>query len=241
MVASFVSHARRHVVAYAALFVAMGGSAYAAGAAIPGPDGVIHSCYQKQRGNLRVVPVGKRCAKSETALSFNQRGARGSRGSTGAPGAQGSQGNTGATGAQGSLGNTGATGAQGVPGPFPQGNMPSGETLRGLWDLGATAAAGGSFLENDITFDYQFASAPTANFIAVGATPPVACPGSATDPEAAPGNLCVYEVSTGNAATPSVCSTTLCTGATRWGAYVRTTSSTAGDFWARGVWAATSP
>ena len=43
-------------------------------AAIPGSDGVIHGCYQKKRGTLRVVKQGKRCKGSEKALAWNQQG-----------------------------------------------------------------------------------------------------------------------------------------------------------------------
>lgn len=42
------------------------------------------------------------------------------------------------------------------------------------------------------SFAFPLASKPSVNFVAIGATPPAACPGTATNPEAAPGNLCVY-------------------------------------------------
>ena len=90
------------VVALVALFVALGGAGYAAVRSIPGPDGKIHSCYQKTNGNLRVVPAGKRCLKRERALAFNQRGPEGKPGAQGSQGTQGPQGLQGATGAAGS-------------------------------------------------------------------------------------------------------------------------------------------
>ena len=61
------------------------GGAFAARAAIPGPDGVIHGCYA-HNGQLRVIKSGQWCKKSETALDWNQKG------SPGSPGAQGQQG-----------------------------------------------------------------------------------------------------------------------------------------------------
>ena len=61
------------------------GGAFAAHAAIPGSDGVIHGCYA-HNGQLRVIESGQWCKKSETALNWNQKG------SPGSPGAQGQQG-----------------------------------------------------------------------------------------------------------------------------------------------------
>ena len=46
-------------------------------AAIPGNDGVIHGCFKKTGGQLRLVDAGKKCANTEKAIAFNQRGRRG--------------------------------------------------------------------------------------------------------------------------------------------------------------------
>jgi len=112
-------------------------------AAIPDSSGVIHGCYQKNVGNLRVIDAGGSCRPSEIAISWSQTGP------PGAPGPQGPKGDTGATGPQGPAGpqgpvgppgpqgpqgptgDTGATGPQGLTGP--QG--PKGDT-------GATGPAG---------------------------------------------------------------------------------------------------
>ena len=84
-----------------AVFMVLGGGAYAA-TTIPGHDGVIHGCYQKQKGSLRVIPTGKKCQKkSEIAISWNQKGIPGSPGSAGAPGANGAPGVAGVPGAPG--------------------------------------------------------------------------------------------------------------------------------------------
>lgn len=82
-----------NLMATIALFVALGGGAYAAISSIPGGDGVIHSCYQSKGGGLRVVAAKKKCSRGEHALSWNQ---------VGRPGRQGNQ---------------GIQGVQGVPGP----------------------------------------------------------------------------------------------------------------------------
>ncbi len=68
-------------------------------AAIPGHDGIIHACYQKQGGGLRVIDLSKpgfagKCRKSEKSLSWNQKG---SPGIPGPPGMSGPQGPAGAS------------------------------------------------------------------------------------------------------------------------------------------------
>lgn len=82
------------IVAIVAVFVAASGLAVAA---IPSRNGVIHACYKKTGGALRVVSGGK-CAKGSRALAWNQRGLTGGRGATGPPGSTGPQGTPGAKG-----------------------------------------------------------------------------------------------------------------------------------------------
>ncbi len=53
--------------------LALVGVGYAA-AGIPGPDGVIHACYDRTNGNLRVVPSGTDCRTGELPLQWNQVG-----------------------------------------------------------------------------------------------------------------------------------------------------------------------
>jgi hypothetical protein len=67
-----LDYVRRHVVAFAALFVALGGGAIAA---IPDSGGVIHACY-KRNGQVRIIDpgAGDTCAKPETSLAWNQAG-----------------------------------------------------------------------------------------------------------------------------------------------------------------------
>jgi hypothetical protein len=97
-----------NVMATIALFIALGGGAYAAVSSIPGPDGVIHGCYAKRRGNLRLVPSGRRCTRSERAIAFMEMGP---------PGPKGSRGSQGAKGTAGTKGTTGIKGEQGPAGP----------------------------------------------------------------------------------------------------------------------------
>jgi hypothetical protein len=70
------SHARRNLVAYAALVAALaaiGGVAYSS---IPDPQGVIHGCYDNTTGALRVIDTGGSgvCRGGETVLDWNQQG-----------------------------------------------------------------------------------------------------------------------------------------------------------------------
>ena len=92
-------------IAAAALLV-VAGVAYAT---IPDSGGVIHGCYARSGGSLRVIDASvTNCSKSETALGWNVQGQ---------PGPQGPQGQQGATGAQGPAGPQGAPGPQGPAGP----------------------------------------------------------------------------------------------------------------------------
>jgi hypothetical protein len=68
------------VVATAALVVALAGVTYAA---IPGPDGTVHTCYDV-RGALHVIDSDATCdtKNGETALNFSQKGPAGPPGQT---------------------------------------------------------------------------------------------------------------------------------------------------------------
>jgi hypothetical protein len=89
------------VVATLALFVALGGGAWAASTGLIGPSGVIHGCAPRHGGSLSVVKSGKRCGHGQVAINFNQKGPQGSRG---AQGIQGPKGDTGGQGAPGTSG-----------------------------------------------------------------------------------------------------------------------------------------
>ena len=103
----------RLLLATTALLALAAGMAYAA---IPDSNGVVQACYQKVNGQLRVIDTSKggNCNASENALSWNQTGPPGAKGTTGAKGATGGKG---ATGPPGANGTNGAKGATGPPGP----------------------------------------------------------------------------------------------------------------------------
>jgi hypothetical protein len=107
-------HARlsyANVMSSIAVCVALGGGAYAVGAAT-GARNVLHACVARHGGQLRVVKRASAChRRTERAIALNRRGPAGVPGVPGAPGVPGGAGATGAPGA------TGETGPQGPPGP----------------------------------------------------------------------------------------------------------------------------
>jgi len=110
-----------------------GGFAYAA---VPDSSGVIHACYNKETGRLRVTDSQnhkiKVCAPNESALNWNQAGQKGDRGATGLQGIQGPKGDAGAQGIQGPKGDPGAQGIQGPKGDPGVKGDPGAQGMQGL-------------------------------------------------------------------------------------------------------------
>lgn len=163
-------HIRRHlsyanVASTLALVFAMGGGAYAA--LSPVRDGVIHTCFRKSNGAVRVVRAGARCGRRERALAFNQRGPVGPRGATGA------QGPTGKTGATGKTGRTGAAGRSVTSATLGVGNAscPSGGSS-------FTTASGTTFTCNGVAT--SFASVDATATLAASRGVTAVQPGSGT-------------------------------------------------------------
>src|SRR3954453_6000884 len=93
MIGSVRAHLRQNVVAYLALFVALGGTGAFAATVLVSPDGTISGCVTKKgkhKGALRVVKPGAHCKRNERAIAFNQRGQPGATGETGQQGEPGS-------------------------------------------------------------------------------------------------------------------------------------------------------
>jgi hypothetical protein len=97
----------------AAILVA--GAAYAT---IPDNNGVIHACYAKSGGTIRVIDssVTNCKASSETSLSWNRQGPVGPAGPAGPVGATGATGPAGPAGPAGVAGPAGPAGPAGAPG-----------------------------------------------------------------------------------------------------------------------------
>lgn len=106
------------VVTAVAVLAIGGGVAYAT---VPGAGGVIHGCYAKLGGAMRVVDNGT-CRATENPLSWNQMGQQGPQGLQGPQGPQGAKGDAGPQGPQGPAGDQGPKGDTGSAGPTgPQG------------------------------------------------------------------------------------------------------------------------
>ena len=92
--------ARRIIVCAVALSAAGAGIAYAT---IPDSAGVIHGCYQKDVGTLRVIDpsTGDTCRASESPISWSQTGPAGPQGPQGLPGTPGQNGTPGKNGKDG--------------------------------------------------------------------------------------------------------------------------------------------
>jgi hypothetical protein len=99
-----------NVVASIALFVALGGGAYAAGSAFVGRAGRVQGCVSKKHGDLQVVKAGKHCPKGKLSLVLD---------------GQAKNGANGAQGPRGLKGDPGPPGKPGIPGP----PGPSGPTV----------------------------------------------------------------------------------------------------------------
>jgi hypothetical protein len=130
----------------------------------------------------------------------------------------------------------GPQGIQGAPGPFPD-VFPSGKTARGAYAASGFATAGAQVFRDAQSFFYQLSAEPDTHFVASGSPAPAQCPGTKELPQALPGHLCVYEHVSQNATTliddPA--------GTVRQGFIIQTSSVAAGQVQSRGTWAVTAP
>ena len=109
---------RRTLVTLAAALAVLVVGGGVALATIPGGDGVIHSCYAKSGGALRVIDASvTNCKSTETSLDWNMTGAQGPAGPQGPKGDPGPQGPKGDAGPQGVKGDAGPQGVKGDAGP----------------------------------------------------------------------------------------------------------------------------
>jgi hypothetical protein len=101
-------------------------------ATIPDGSGVVHACYLKSGGALRVIDNSvTSCSQNETELTWNNVGPRGPQG------LPGPQGPIGPAGPQGPQGATGSAGPQGPTGPQGQaGESGSSHAYTAINDLG---------------------------------------------------------------------------------------------------------
>jgi hypothetical protein len=172
MLARFLVSLRTHSIGLLALFVALGGTSYA-----------VTQLPANSVGTKQVID-GSLLAKDFKRGQLPQ-------GPKGDPGQQGAAGNAGPAGPPG------APGAPGAPGGFSS-TLPSGVTLRGVYDVQLGVQPASVFLDTnipittDISFGVSLSSSPTPHYLSPGATLPGQCTGSYANPTAARGNLCVY-------------------------------------------------
>jgi len=118
LLGTILTFARRHVIGFTALVIALGGSAYA----VASPSPAIRVCVQSASGELTVADHSGQCPGGERSFVVGASGVRGPRGPAGRRGpagprgAAGARGTAGATGAQGPAGPAGATGTAGPKG-----------------------------------------------------------------------------------------------------------------------------
>jgi hypothetical protein len=119
------------------------------------------------------------------------------------------------------------------------GTLKSGQTLRGIFDLGDTAAAGGDLNRSGVSFQFPLLNAPTVTVLKKGETTAnCAGLGGGQTPAATGGNLCVYVTESKNldATAPLVAENN-----TRLGFGLVAKSEAAGEYYAFGQWAVTAP
>jgi hypothetical protein len=183
------------VSASIAVLLAAAGAAFAS---IPGAKGVIHGCYAKGSGDLRVIDTAKhgaagKCRKGEETFNWNQQGSHGVPGTPGPQGPSGAPGPQGAQGANGPQGATGPQGVQGIAGPVTT-TAPAGSTQRGTFVLRGYETAG-QFIGSSISFPLQLETVPIGVIeVPWAASPkPAHCSGTPQAPTADPGWVCIYD------------------------------------------------
>jgi hypothetical protein len=118
----------------------------------------------------------------------------------------------------------------------------SGVTMRGIFDIGSTAAAAGDETRGAISLPYQFPLhfAPAVSVVGPGEAPGGNCPGIGSEnevPTANPGKLCVYITKAVNLGGSMLEPDHL----TRFGIGLVAHAKEAGPYYAYGVWAVTMP
>lgn len=123
------------------------------------------------------------------------------------------------------------------------GTLPGGSTERGAFNVEAQAPAGSAFWGNAYSFPFPLSGTVSATYMAPGASPTAACPGTVTDPEAAAGDLCLYAHAALNVSQVGIADPTTSAGgqASPYGFFVQIESSSAGLAYAFGTWAVTAP
>lgn len=120
-----------------------------------------------------------------------------------------------------------------------QGQLESGETLRGVFDVGSTAAEAGDTSREAQSLQFPLLNPPTVNVLKKGETN-ANCSGlgGGQTPQATAGNLCIYVTENKNLdpATPLIAEN-----GTRLGFGLVAKAEAKGEYYAYGQWAVTAP
>jgi hypothetical protein len=120
------------------------------------------------------------------------------------------------------------------------GTLKSGQTLRGVFDLGSTGALAGDLARSAVSFPFPLLNPPTVTVLQKGQTSAncAGTGGGGTTPAATGGNLCIYVTESTNldVAAPLVAENN-----TRLGIGLVAKANLAGPYSAYGVWAVTAP
>ncbi|HYI79537.1 MAG TPA: hypothetical protein VEW67_01595 [Thermoleophilaceae bacterium] len=110
---------RRHVLAFAALFLLLGGTAVALTqqAATSSSGKKIYACVTERYKTLNLTTAGAECPRGQKKISWTAAGKPGARGPAGKRGPAGARGAVGPKGADGATGPAGAAGPAGLEGP----------------------------------------------------------------------------------------------------------------------------
>lgn len=114
---ALAGYLRQHHLALFALFLALGGTSYAAVGHVASSSGRLYACVTPADHELSLSSASGVCPRGQLKISWNRVGQRGARGARGAIGPAGPAGAAGATGREGPPGPQGAAGATGPAGP----------------------------------------------------------------------------------------------------------------------------
>ncbi len=229
-------HITRHfsyanVMASLALFIALGGISWAA---VTLPSNSVGTTQLKKNAVTgaklkRDAITGAKVRNGSLLASDFQAGQV-------PPGPAGPQGPKGDAGPQGPKGDAGP------PGPVTA-DLPSGTTLRGVFNVDFMAGGVNEIAGGSISFGLRLASEPDVVIVEPEQPSTAACSGTVADPQAAPGTLCIYENSHNGNTKPLVVCDAECSGdpnASRFGAELFVKSYNAGRTYIDGSWAVTA-
>lgn len=206
-----------NVVATVALFVALGGSSYAA-LRITSKD-----VPRNALTGADIRDLTSRDIRNHSLLRRDFKRGQLLRGHKGARGLQGPM------------------GATGDPGPLVD-TLPSGKTLRGTYYALDDPAPAGNFAVDVISFTFALTATPNDHYLPPGSPSTPECPGNSNNPSAAAGQLCVYSQARANVDTSYSGDGMNFDHKDRFGFAVNVKSSgTASVFYDVGSWAVTAP